>query len=51
MRTQFLEKIIKKYPNYYQLGQAVKRYNDLRQTKLSKEECEEIVLNSSFSIN
>jgi hypothetical protein len=50
MRSQFLEKLIKKFPNYMELGGAVTRYYDLRQTKLSKEECEEIVLNSSFRI-
>ena len=51
MRAPFLEKLVKKYPNHYQLGAAVKRYYDLRQTKLTKEECEKIVLSSSFSIN
>jgi hypothetical protein len=51
MRAQFLEKLIKKFPNYMELGAAVKRYYDLRQSKLSKEECEEIVLGSTFSIN
>jgi len=34
-----------------ELGGAVARYYDLRQSKLSKEECEEIVLNSSFRFN
>lgn len=33
------------------LGAAVTRYYDLRQSKLPKEECEEIVLKSSFNIN
>ena len=51
MRAQFLKALIKKFPNYMELGGAVKRYHDLRQTKLTKEECEEIVLKSSFSIN
>ena len=51
MRAQFLERLIKKFPNYMELGAAVKRYYDLRQTKLTKEECEEIVLNSTFSFN
>jgi hypothetical protein len=51
MRAPFLEKLVKKFPNHYQLGAAVKRYYDLRQSKLSKEECEEIVLNSTFSFN
>jgi len=51
MRTQFLEKLIKKFPNHMELGGAVARYYDLRQSKLSKEECEEIVLNASFRFN
>ena len=51
MRAQFLKALVKKFPNYMELGGAVKRYYDLRQTKLTKEECEEIVLKSSFSIN
>ena len=50
MRAQFLEKLINKFPNYLELGGEVKRYYDLRQSKMSKEECEEIVLNSSFRI-
>ena len=49
MRTQFLKKLINKFPNYFELGGAVKRYYDLRQSKLSKEECEEIILNSTFN--
>jgi len=51
MRSQFLTKLIKKFPNHYQLGAAVSRYYHLRQEKLAKEECEEIVLSSSFSNN
>lgn len=50
MRSQFLEQLVKAFPNYMELGGAVKRYYDLRQSKLSKEECEEIVLNSTFKI-
>lgn len=50
MRSQFLEQLIKTFPNYMELGGAVKKYYDLRQSKLSKEECEEIVLESSFRI-
>ncbi len=50
MRVQFLEKLIKKFPNHMELGNAVARYYDLRQSKMNKEECEEIVLNSSFRI-
>ena len=49
MRAQFLEKLVKKFPNHFELGNAVKRYYDLRQSKLSKEECEEIILNSTFN--
>ena len=37
MRSQFLEKLIKTYPNYYQLGQAVSTYYLLREKKLTKE--------------
>jgi len=51
MRAQFLEKLIKKFPNHYQLGAAVSRYYHLRQSRLSKEECEEKVLTSTFSNN
>jgi len=51
MRAQFLKALMKKLPNYMELGGAVKRYYDLRQSKLSKEECEKIVLDSSFRIN
>ena len=51
MRSQFLKVLIEKFPNWMELGGAVKRYHDLRQSKLSKEECEKIVLSSSFSIN
>lgn len=50
MRSQFLEQLIKKFPNYMELGAAVKRYHDLRQSKLPKPECEKIVLKSSFRI-
>lgn len=51
MRKQFLNKLIKKFPNDYQLGQAVRRYFILRGDKLSKEECEETVLKETFSFN
>ena len=51
MRAQFLKALVKKFPNYMELGGAVKSYYDLRQSKLPKEECEEIILNSTFSIN
>ena len=51
MRAQFLEALIKRFPNYMELGAAVRSYYDLRQSKLPKEECEEIVLKSSFSNN
>jgi len=50
MRLQFLEQLINKFPNYMELGGAVKKYYDLRQSKLTEEECEEIVLGSSFRI-
>ena len=48
MRAQFLKKLIKEFPNDYQLGQAVRKYYYLRQEKFAKEECEEIVLRSTF---
>ena len=48
MRSQFLQQLIKKFPNDYQLGQAVRRYYWLRQEKFAKEECEEIVLRETF---
>jgi len=51
MRAQFLEALIKKFPNHYQLGAAVSRYYNLRQQQLSKEECEEKTLKTTFSNN
>ena len=48
MRAQFLQKLIDKFPNDMDLGKAVRLYYWLRQDKLSKEECEEKVLSSSF---
>jgi hypothetical protein len=51
MRSQFLEALIKKFPNHYSLGAAVSRYYHLRQQKLTKEECEEKTLKSTFSNN
>ena len=51
MRAQFLEKLVKTFPNDYQLGQAVRRYYMLRQNKMAKEECEETVLKETFSFN
>ena len=51
MRAQFLEALIKKYPNHYQLGAAVSRYYHLRQEKLTKEECEEKTLKTTFNNN
>ena len=50
MRKQFLDKLIKKFPNDFALGQ-VRRYFMLRQEKLSKEECEETVLGETFNFN
>ena len=44
MRAQFLEKLIKKYPNHYQLGAAVSHYYNLRQKSYDKEYCEEKTL-------
>ena len=51
MRSQFLEALIKKFPNHYALGGAVSRYYNLRQQKLTKEECEEKTLKTTFSNN
>ena len=51
MRSQFLEALIRKFPNHYQLGQAVSNYYYLRKNKLTKEECEEKTLKSTFSNN
>ena len=48
MRSQFLKKLVKKFPNDFQLGKAIRTYYNLRQDKLSKEECEEIVLKETF---
>ena len=49
MRKRFLEKLHKKYPNNYQLGEAVRRYYHLRLQGHSKDECEEIVLQETLS--
>ena len=51
MRAQFLEALIRKFPNHYQLGQAVSSYYNLRQQKLTKEECEEKTLKTTFNNN
>ena len=50
MRSQFLEKLINKFPNNIELGQAVRSYYWLRKKKLTKDECEGKVLKSSFRI-
>ena len=50
MRAQFLEKLINKFPNNMELGQAVRSYYWLRKKKLTKDECEGKVLKSSFRI-
>ena len=51
MRAQFLEALVKKFPNYYQLGQAVSHYYNLRQKGYDKECCEEKTLKTTFSNN
>ena len=51
MRAQFLEKLIKAYPNHYQLGAAVSYYFNLRQKGYDKQCCEEKTLKSTFSNN
>lgn len=51
MRAQFLEALIKKFPNHYQLGQAVSKYYFLRQGRLTKEECEEKTIKTTFNSN
>lgn len=51
MRAQFLEKLIKKYSNHYQLGAAVSYYYNLRQNMHGKEYCEEKTLKSTFNNN
>jgi len=48
MRAQFLEALIKKFPNYYELGAAVSTYYHLREKSLSKDECEEKTLKTTF---
>ena len=49
MRSQFLEKLIKTFPNDGELGAAVRRYYWLRKDKYTKEECEEKVLKETFN--
>ena len=51
MRAQFLEALIKKFPNYYELGSAVSSYYHLREQGLDKDECEEKTLKSTFKHN
>jgi hypothetical protein len=51
MRSQFLEKLIKKYPNHYQLGQAVMCYYNFRQKGYNKEHCEGKTLKNTFNSN
>ena len=49
MKFRFLDKITKKFPNDFQLGQAVRRYYNLRLQGLKKDECEEIILRETFN--
>ena len=42
MRSQFLEKLIKKFPNHMELGGAVARYYDLRQSKLARKSAKKL---------
>lgn len=51
MRSQFLQKLIKHFPNDYTLGQAVRKYNQLRSTGKIKPDCEKIVLGITFDEN
>ena len=51
MRAQFLEKLVKTFPNDYELGQAIRKYHLLRSNGNTKPDCEEIVLSSTFSNN
>jgi len=51
MRAQFLKALIKKYPNYYELGAVVSTYYYLREKDLCKDECEEITLKTTFKNN
>ena len=51
MRSQFLQKLIEKFPNDYQLGQAIRKYHRLRSGGKIKPDCEKIVLRSTFDDN
>ena len=51
MISQFLEKLIKTYPNHYQLGAAVSHYYNLRRKGYDKECCEEKTLKTTFNNN
>jgi hypothetical protein len=51
MRAQFLEALIQKFTNYFELGAAVTTYYHLRQKQLTKDECEEITLKTTFKNN
>lgn len=51
MSTEFLNKLIKKFPNYYQLGELVKTYWQLSQTDMPVKEIEKKILRTTFSNN
>ena len=51
MRKGFLDKLIKKFPNYYRLGELVKNYWALSKTDMPAEEIEKKILNFTFNNN
>ena len=51
MRSQFLQKLIEQFPNDYQLGQAIRKYHQLRSGGKIKPDCEKVVLGTKFDDN
>ena len=51
MKEQYLQQLIKKFPNNYELGQAVRKFYHLLNEGLPVEECEKEILDSSFSLS
>ena len=51
MRKEFLQILIREFPNDFQLGQAVRKYNFLISKGNPSTDAEEIVLSSTFSLS
>ena len=51
MRKEFLQILIREFPNDFELGQAVRKYNFLISKGNTPMDAEEIVLSSTFSLS